>query len=168
MATAILTAERLRELLHYDPETGHFIRKVRTAQRNQVGSRADFLVKTGNQAGYYRVAFGRRRVLAHRLAWLYVYGVWPTHEIDHKDTDRGNNRIDNLRDVPGRVNIENMRRPRSDNTSGYLGVYFHQNRWYARVQSKGRQVYQSGHDTPDEASRAYIAAKRKHHEGCTL
>lgn len=168
MAVEHLTAARLREIIHYDPDTGHFTRKVRAAQRHQAGDRADFAIKTGPMTGYCRVGIDSRRYLAHRLAWLYVHGDWPSNCIDHIDADRGNNRISNLRDVTDEVNRENMRRPRSDNTSGYLGVYSHQNRWYARVQSKGRLVYQSGHETPEEAYSAYVVAKRKHHEGCTL
>ena len=122
MATADITAQRLRELLHYDPETGHFTRKVRTAQRHRVGDRADLVSTTGNLAGYYRVALGGTKYLAHRLAWFYVHGMWPAGEIDHIDADRGNNRIANLRDVPAQMNKENFRRARVDNRSGLLGV----------------------------------------------
>ncbi len=168
MAKTDLTAARLRELLHYDPETGIFTRKVRTAQRHQVGDRADFVVKSGGVKGYHRVTVDSARYLAHRLAWFYVHGEWPLNHIDHLDSDRGNNRIKNLRDATEQLNRENLRRPRRDNSSGYLGVYFHQKRWYARVQLHGKLVHQSGHDTPEEAYSAYVAAKRKHHEGCTL
>lgn len=168
MADQSLLAARARELLHYDPLTGVFIRKARTAQRHQVGDRADILIKSGHQAGYYRVSFDSRRYLAHRLAWLYVYGVWPSEDIDHWDTDRGNNRLHNLRDVPNQTNRENMRKPRADNKSGYLGVMAHQGRWRARVQVNGRNISLGCYDTPQEAYQAYLEGKRKYHEGCTL
>jgi hypothetical protein len=125
VAAGILSAERLHELLDYDPQTGIFTRKVRTAQRHQVGDRADLRIAKGPMAGYRRVAIDSTKYLAHRLAWLYVYGVWPEHQIDHVDTDRGHNWITNLRDVCDRVNKENRREPRKDNTSGFLGVLGH-------------------------------------------
>lgn len=168
MADANLTAARLREVLHYDPETGVFTRKVRTAQRHQVGDRADFIITGGGQKGYYRVTVDSVRYMAHRLAWFYVHGVWPTNDIDHKDGDRGNNRIINLRDVPNRVNRQNIRKAMTRNRSGLLGAYFHQNRWYARLQLNRKIVYLAPFDTPEEAHAAYVVAKRIHHEGCTL
>ena len=168
MAEADLTAQCLRELLNYDPETGIFTRKVRTAQRHQVGDRADFVITGGNQKGYYRVGILSRRFLAHRLAWLYVHGEWPAQDVDHIDGDRGNNRIANLRDVPNQINRENMRGPRKDNKIGLLGVSRHGARWEARVQSSGKLVYREDFDTPEEAHSAYIVAKRQHHEGCSL
>lgn len=168
MAKPIITAARLRELLHYDPETGVFTRKVRTAQRHQVGDRADYGINTGGMKGYRTVALDSRKYLAHRAAWLYVYGEWPNDQIDHMDGDPSNNRIANLRDVPDGVNKQNKRRPKKTSKSGFLGVYFHQNRWYARVQLNRRQVYMVGHDTPEAAHADYVIAKRKLHEGCTI
>ena len=167
MADEILAA-RVRELFHYDPLTGIFTRKVRLAQRHHVGDRADFVVTGGGLKGYRRVSFDSKRYLAHRVAWLYVHGVWPSEDIDHRDTDRGNNRIGNLRDVPNQTNRENMRKPRTDNTSGYLGVMAHQGRWRARVHVNGRNISLGCFDTPEEAYQAYLKGKREHHGGCTL
>lgn len=168
MATADLTAARLRELLHYDPATGQFTRKIRTAQRHQVGDRADFLIATGPLLGYFRVSIDSKRYLAHRVAWLYMHGSWPVDQIDHINGNRSDNRIENLRDVSQQLNRENIRGPQKDNASGYLGVHFAQNLWYAKVQHHGKTVYISSHKTPEIAHAAYVKAKREHHEGCTL
>lgn len=170
MAAAILTVERLRELVHFDPETGIFTRRVRTAQRHQVGDRADFLITRGPNAGYYRVSIDSQRFMAHRVAWLHVHGRWPDHDIDHIDGNRGNNQLSNLRDVRNVVNRENMRGPRADNSCGYLGVVFHaqSNRWRARIQSHGRTSHLGMFDTPQQAHEAYVLAKRRIHEGCTI
>lgn len=169
MANADLTAARLRELLHYDPETGHFTRKVRTAQRHKVGDRADLLIKSGSNAGYYRVAIDSRRYTAHRLAWFYVYGLWPTNDVDHKDSDPGNNRIDNLRDVSNLVNRENMRKARVNNLTGLLGVSTHAPGVFrASVHVSGKRIHVGLFDTPEAAHAAYVLAKRKLHKGCTL
>jgi hypothetical protein len=169
-AVELIAHDRLKELLHYDPLTGIFTRKVRTAQRHQVGDRADFIISGGNQVGYYRVTVDSVRYMAHRLAWFYVHGVWPAEDIDHKDGDRGNNRIDNLRDVTNQVNRENIRKPRKDNESGFLGVVFHAptNRWRARIQLNGKGRHIGLYDTAEEAHQAYLVEKRKDHEGCTI
>ena len=171
MADAILTAERLREVIHYDPETGIFTRKVRLAQRHQVGDRADMVVTGGGLKGYYRVGLFSKRYLAHRLAWLYVYGEWPEHEIDHINGNPGDNRIANLRDVEGAVNLQNMRKPRKTNVSGYLGVYKHaqNNTWVARIQKDKRTIHIGCFTDPAEAHQAYLKAKREiHKDGCTI
>lgn len=168
--SAQLTGERLRALVHFDPTTGVFTRRIRTAQRHQVGDRADLLITAGGQSGYRRVCVDSARFLAHRLAWLYANGEWPAHDIDHLDGDRGNNRIANLRDVPNRVNRQNVRRARRDSSTGLLGVVPMPNgmTWRARIQIDGRGIHLGVFDTAERAHTAYIEAKRRHHEGCTL
>jgi hypothetical protein len=96
-----VTPERLREVLHYSPETGVFVRKI-SRGRKAVGS----VVGTTSNIVWIDNASYR----AHRLAWFYVTGAWPTHEIDHIDGDRANNRFLNLRDVTRSVNRENLKR----------------------------------------------------------
>ncbi len=170
MADANITARRLREVVSYNPETGEFTRLVRLAQRHQVGDRADFLATGGGLQGYRRVSVDSLRFLAHRAAWLYVYGEWPSMHIDHINGDRGDNRIANLRDVSPRTNLENQRNPKGSNRSGFLGVYQPKNyrKWIARLQVKGKGMYLGVFETPEEAHRVYLAAKRKHHEGCSI
>jgi hypothetical protein len=171
MAEGILTADRLRETLHYDPETGVFTRKVRLAQRHQVGDRADFVVKGGGLAGYYRVGLFSKRYLAHRLAWLYVHGEWPKHDIDHINGNPGDNRIANLRDVPNEINRQNMRAACKGNSSGYLGVYWNkENRnWVARIQVNRKGIHIGCFSDPYIAHLAYLKFKRQmHSDGCTI
>lgn len=168
MADEIIAA-RVREIFHYDAETGIFIRRIRLAQRHQVGDRADFLVTSGGLAGYLRVAFDSKRYLAHRVAWLYVHGEWPTQDIDHINGERADNRIANLRDVPNLVNRQNIRKCRADNKgSGYLGVTLHQGKWRSRLQHNGKAIELGSFDTPEKAHQAYLEGKRKHHPGCTI
>jgi len=119
-------------------------------------------------AGYRRVSVDSRRYLAHRCAWLYVHGEWPAGLIDHINTEKGDNRIANLRCVPEQLNHENIRKPKRNNQSGFLGVVAHQGKWRASVTHK-RRVHRVGmFDTPEEAHAAYVAAKRRLHEGCTI
>lgn len=166
MADRDLTAHRLREVLHYDPTTGVFTRKVRLAQRHRIGDRADFIVTGGNLKGYRRVCVDSRRYLAHRVAWLYMHGEWPRMYIDHINGDKGDNRIGNLRDVPHVVNMENRYQPHGARAaSGYRGVTAHEGRWRARIVVRGKPVCLGVHDTPEQASEAYLKAKALYHEG---
>jgi hypothetical protein len=93
----MLTAERLRELLDYDPETGRFIwRKDHpTAKHIKAGSVAG----TKNGRGYWVIGVAGAKYVAHRLAWLYVTGEWPAHLVDHENGDRLDNRFANLREA---------------------------------------------------------------------
>lgn len=170
MATTDLSAARAREVLDYDPLTGVFTRKVRLAQRHQVGDRADFVVTSGNAAGYRRVSVDSKRYLAHRVAWLLVHGKWPDGLIDHRNGLKSDNRIDNLRPADHQLNNENKRGPRSDGTSGFLGVHWekHASKWRARLVTNGRSIHIGLFDSAEDAHAAYIAAKREIHKGCTL
>lgn len=166
MADVILTAERLREVVHYEPSTGKFIRKVRLAQRHQVGDDACHPMSNG----YLRVGIDSERYLAHRLAWLYVYGEWPDGEIDHINGNRADNRIANLRVGTHAQNMQNRRNAQAGSSHGVMGVYFHkQNRkWVAAVTVMKKTHYAGFYDTPEEAHQAYLRAKRRLHEFCAI
>lgn len=91
----MITHSFVKELLHYDPETGIFRWKV--ALTNSVG--VGLVAGTLGSRGYWHIRIGGTTYASHRLAWFYVHGEWPTQVIDHIDRDRSNNRIANLRDV---------------------------------------------------------------------
>jgi len=169
MADKII-AERVRELLNYDPETGIFTRKIRTAQRHKIGDRADFLVTSGNSEGYCRVSFDSKRYLAHRVVWLYVHGKWPELDIDHINGNKSDNRLANLREVDRSTNLQNMRHARKDNRSGFLGVttIIQGKKWRATVHMNGKGIHVGVYHSPEEAHQAYLVAKRQIHEGCTI
>ena len=167
MADEIIAA-RVRELLHYDCDTGIFTRTVRLARRHRVGARADLLINGGSCSGYRRVSIDSKRYLAHRVAWLYVYGKWPTGEIDHINGNRADNKISNLRDADHSVNMQNVLSTRKHNKSGFLGVYKDKNRWRAGVMLNGKHHHIGSYDSPEKAHEAYLGAKRILHKGCTI
>lgn len=159
----MITAEQLREELAYCPNTGKFVRLKRAARRVKVGD-----VPGWSAQGYRLMNVQKKTYWAHRLAWLYVYGSWPNGQIDHINGDRSDNRIANLRDVTPSVNSQNQRRAKAHNSVGVLGVYKHGTRFRARIRHKGRLCCLGIYDSADAAYGAYVAAKRKLHEGCTL
>lgn len=155
-----LTAERVRELFHYDPETGVFTRRIsRQGQHGRVGEIAGYL----KPCGYVNIWIGAN-YMAHRLAWLYVYGEWPNGQIDHINRVRNDNRIGNLRVVTHAQNMEN-RKVQRNNTSGYTGVYPDRcgRRWTARISSKGKWLYLGSFRSAEEASAAYRKAAAELH-----
>lgn len=166
MAKAYFTAARLRELLHYDAETGGFTRLI--ALR---GGRLGPIKPSASGNGYRYISVDGTPCLAHRLAWLYVHGAWPAEDIDHINGDRMDNRLCNLRAVARYVNNQNRHRVRSDNVaSGATGVswHIHSRKWRARIWLQGVEHRVGLFDTIEEASAAYVTAKRRLHAGCTI
>ena len=154
-----LTAERLREVLNYDAETGIFTWLARTRNRVAVGDVAG----SPDRYGYLRIKIDGRIHSAHRLAWLYVHGEWPKDQLDHINGIRTDNRITNLREATNAENGHNRRKPHSNNTTGYLGVKRDRGRFQALIRLDGKQRYLGLFDTPEAAHAAYLEAKRRLH-----
>lgn len=130
-------------------------------------------IRAGDRAGstkngYVIIRINGRGYRAHRLAWLYVYGQWPTLMIDHINGKRSDNRIENLRDVQAYVNVENQRRAQATNILGVLGVSRHFNKYRAKISIDGVCRHIGCFNTEKEAHEAYLAHKRMFHVGCSL
>lgn len=104
MRTQKFTADELRQLLHYDPQTGVFTR-ISSKRGDRVGEIAGTL----RPDGYLTISVHNVQHRAQRLAWLYMTGMWPRHQIDHKDGNRSSNKWSNLRDATARQNRANMK-----------------------------------------------------------
>lgn len=157
----LISADTLRQLLSYDPETGKFTRAVQTSNRIKVGAAAG----SPNGSGYLNIMLQARLYAAHRLAWLYVHGRWPNGQIDHINGDKTDNRIANLREANNSENTQNKWRARNDSRSGTMGVRWHERdqRWHARIMIEGRAHHLGSFMTEEAARDAYLAAKRKLH-----
>ena len=150
-----LSHETLLSLLHYDPLTGVFTWRVR---RNSYGG----AVAPGSVAGQIHPS-GHRMIgiegglyQAHRLAWFYMNGVWPSAEIDHRDMVPGNNRFDNLREATKTLQRANQR-VRQDSQSGIKGIRPTKcGRWQARISANGITVHIGTFDTSEQAHAAYV------------
>lgn len=124
-----LTAARLRTLVEYFPDTGIF-RWRASRQRVLVGGVAGSI----DSKGYLRIGVEGKVYAAHRLAWLYVHGVWPSDQIDHINRDKIDNRIANLREATPTENNRNQNKSRK-NTSGHVGVSWSKakQKWHAQI-----------------------------------
>ena len=165
-----LTQARLKELLQYDPETGVFTRRIATGYRGRykAGTVAGSLEK---DSGYILIGVDGVQYRAHRLAWLYTHGSFPAHGIDHKDTIRSHNWLSNLRPATQSQNGQNLRTPKASNKSGFLGVCLSTplgDKWKATIKVNGKYKFLGVFQTPEEASAAYLSAKRKYHPFQTL
>ena len=152
-----LTAARVRHLVNYDPKTGLFTWSAKR-RRCTPGAKAGCRMKNG----YTIIRLDNVLYLAHRLAWLYMTGAWPAHQIDHINGDRADNRFSNLREATNTENAHN-RNKRRNNKSGYTGVRAENKRWLAEIKVNYNPIRLGLFDTPEEASRAYQDARRKYH-----
>jgi hypothetical protein len=157
----MVSPERLKELLHYDPETGVFTRRIPR------GAAKKGRVAGSERYGRPRAMIDGRQYLLHRLAWLYVHGSLPIDQIDHINGDTTDNRIANLREATPSQNTQNQRAAHSDNMSGFLGVSWEKDRgkWLARIFIDGEQKYLGRFNCPTSAYLlGYLPAKRKLHQ----
>lgn len=133
--TESLTQQRLKEVLHYDSDSGVFtwaVGRRKAAKGVVAGGFSD--------RGYLNICVDGVRYRAHRLAWLYMYGVYPK-QIDHLNHVRHDNRIINLRETDNTGNSRNQSKP-IHNTSGVVGVSLSnrigkdETRWEVRICGK--------------------------------
>ena len=152
-----ITAEKLRELLHYDHATGIFTRRVSVASNARAGDVAG----SPNGDGYLYICIYSRLHRAHRLAWLYVYGTWPEDQLDHINRNRSDNRISNLRAVTNKQNMQNAGK-RRDNTSGYQGVSWHKHgsKWQVGIVHNQKRMHLGLFDDLEAAIAARKAAEK--------
>lgn len=154
----MITAERLRELFSYDPETGAFTRLVSTGDKVKIGDIAGCI----NGAGYWQISIDYKLYLLHRLAVLWMTGRWPIAQVDHVDLERSNNSWVNLREATSTQNHANLPRSRA-NTSGWKGVYWRKNekKWAAMIQHNYVRRHLGLFNCPAAAHLVYVIEANK-------
>lgn len=149
----MVTLDRFKELLTYDPLTGlfHWIVKRNGVIKNKP---AGSIVK-----GYIHIMIDSKAYKAHRLAWFYMTGEWPIDQIDHINTIKTDNRFENLRQADNSKNKYNT--PiYNNNTSGYKGVHFNKRigLFAARIGVNKTKIHLGYFDSAEKAYQAYLQA----------
>lgn len=156
----MINQEELKELLHYDPLTGVFIRLRKVANRDTIGE----VVGHVSAKGYVIIKIHQKAYKAHRLAILYMTGEFPIALVDHLNGVKHDNAWFNLREATALQNNYN-KTISAHNKTGYVGVCHHKDRYRADIRVGGKNVYLGLFATAEAASEAYETVAVQLHEG---
>ena len=167
-----LTAEIVKELLYYNPNTGKLFWRERPSKyfKNEVDARKWNTRYAGKEAFICKEkdyhlkhvkikrkigAIFDKKYSAHRVIWLYYYGCWPKDQIDHINHDPTDNRIINLREASNTENQKNRTLNKNSKT-GYTGVswYEKENKYRARIKINRKEIHLGSYDSLEEAVEA--------------
>lgn len=151
-----ITQSRLKSILNYNEYTGHFTWIASKGNNAKKGA-----IAGGINKGYRRIIVDGVSYQAHRLIWLYMYGAFPKHHIDHINHNRSDNRLVNIREVTSAGNNKNLGL-RKDNSSGVTGVRWRKqrNKWVAHIVVSKKQISLGHFDNKNEAICARLHANR--------
>lgn len=150
----MVSQETVKRLFDYDPLTGLLRWKVRPNGSVIVGQSAGTVYSNG----YIFVCIGYKKYGVHVIAWLYMYGEHA--QLDHKDQNRSNNKIENLRKA---TYSQNNHHKYVYNPTGFRGVRFRSGKYEANIRINGRITRLGFYGTAEEASAAYNAAAKEHY-----
>jgi hypothetical protein len=147
------TQAQIKEILHYDHETGVF--RWRHESRNKI--KPWDVAGTVTDGGYWAIKIKGKTYKAHRIAWLYMTNEWPKNLIDHIDGNPGNNKWINIRSATVKQNLENQAL-RKDNKSGFRGVSWHKKtqKWSAKLSHNNKNIWLGSYETPEVAASVVI------------
>ncbi len=134
------------QVLAYDPASPSGLRWV--IDQSRVGKVAGDVAGGRRPSGYYSVGVSGRRVQAHVIVWELHNGPVPDgYELDHKDRNRGNNRIENLRLVTHAQNMQNISY-HADAAHPVRGLDWHKasQSWRGRRMIDGKTKYKRSKD----------------------
>lgn len=161
----MLTQAKIKSILHYNPDTGIFTRLHNSYRSNNAGKEVGYIGKKGYIRLDITIDGIKHKLLAHRIAWLYMTGEIPSECIDHIDENKTNNSFKNLRQATNAQNHQNRSNITSRSSTGFVGVsYFKRDGNYsAQIVVNGKNKHIGYFDTAEEASKAYLSVKEKYH-----
>jgi hypothetical protein len=171
-----ITIDIIKEFLDYDPDTGSLWWKKRQLHHFKQGNRqanacsiwnnkhAGTVAGSDDGKGRIIIRIYKNTYFAHRLAFMIMTGREPVEQIDHINGDSYYNKWINLRECEDYQNKQNLS-IKSNNTSGYIGVWWHKQnkKWCAEIRTRNVKYYLGTFDDPKEAYEAYLAAKQNLH-----
>jgi hypothetical protein len=143
------------EHLKYTPEDGKVWWIKHPRRKTSNGTEAGNVM----QNGYRKLKFCNKQYLVHRIAWFLYHETWPSGDIDHIDGNPLNNKLQNLRDVPHSVNMQNRKSATIKNKTGFLGVVKRKNKYAAHIHRNGKQTYLGLFPTAELAHQAFKEAQ---------
>jgi len=151
MTSGMLSIDRLRELLGYDPDTGVFTWKI-AQPRTALGAVAGY----PGPGGRLVVKLDGHMHYLTRLAWAYVRGVWPIGKIVQLNEVRADVRFENLAEKT-QAEVSATMKVNTLNKSGHKGVSWSKSdaKWVAMITRNGRQHFLGKFETKEEAAAAY-------------
>lgn len=152
------TAKFLRSILRYEPLTGKWFWKISPTPYIKIGVEAG----SKNTSGYCAIGIRRQPYTMGRLAWLYMMGCWPTHDIDHKDGNPSNNRWINLRQATNVQNGWNKKVSIYKKHTKLKGAFSVGRRYRALIGRNYKVEHLGTFDTAEEAHAAYMKAAKKY------
>lgn len=151
----MLSQEKLKKILNYDPITGIFTRVVSTNPKNKVGEIAGTLYQ-----GYNVIKIDGTSYQAARLAFLFIQGEFPKFQVDHINHIRNDDSWSNLREVSQQTNSKNRRKYKT-NATGEGGITKSGNKFRVQLQVEGKRLSFGSHSTLEQAVAAREEAKTK-------
>lgn len=148
----------IRDNFSYDDSSGRFTWLISPTMSVKAGDISGYVTRDG----YVETRIKYGKYPDHRLVFLWLYGRWPKHFIDHLDGDRTNNRPSNIRECDDSENQHNRPMQRN-NTTGYVGVVKAKCGYEARINLKGKRYYLGTFADPESAYARYLEAKAEMH-----
>jgi len=148
----LLTRNRILSLLDVDIQTGRLVWIHHDQRPDLIGTEAGSI-----NEGYRRVRIDTYELYACQIVWFIAKGDWPKHTLDHIDTVKLNDGIDNLRESSKAQNAANAK-INVRNTSGFKGVSKSGNKWRADIRVDGTSKNLGRYNTPEEAHAVWYKA----------
>lgn len=158
-----IAADNIRLYLSYNADTGVFTWTKSPSNCVTAGNVAGVRRKDG----YVKINFKNKAYLAHRLAWWYVHGEFPTDILDHIDRDKSNNKITNLRVSSKIKNAQNINVNNTRAVSGLAGAFKARTAWSSKLKIGDTLIRLGTFKTPEDAHKAYMKAKQELHKDYT-